>query len=256
MKVYEIAELIDKAFPPAAAEEWDNIGLLVGRRDNEVSRVLLTLDVTPYVVEEAIKSGVQMIVSHHPMMFSGVKRITDEAAEGRMLLDLCRADIAVYAAHTNLDSGVGGLNDALAALFGLNNTEVVLQGSLDGAGLGRIGDLAEPVTALEFAQMAKKLLNTSVRLSGDKNKQVKRVAVGSGASDDIIPRAAQMGADLVLTGDCKYHRNQEYTYMGVTVVDAGHYPTEIICMDIFEKVLAGYGLELIKSDMKDIFEFI
>ena len=185
MKVYEIAELIDKAFPPAAAEEWDNIGLLVGRRDNEVSRVLLTLDVTPYVVEEAIKSGVQMIVSHHPMMFSGVKRITDEAAEGRMLLDLCRADIAVYAAHTNLDSGVGGLNDALAALFGLNNTEVVLQGSLDGAGLGRIGDLAEPVTALEFAQMAKKLLNTSVRLSGDKNKQVKRVAVGSGASDNI-----------------------------------------------------------------------
>lgn len=256
MKVYELAGLLEKAFPPAAAEPWDNVGLLAGRKDKEVSRVLLTLDVTPYTVEEAVKGGVQMIVSHHPVMFNGVKRITDETAEGRMLLDLCRADIAVYAAHTNLDSAKGGLNDALAALLGLENTEAVLEGQLEGTGLGRIGSLQKPMSAEAFARLAKELLHTTVRLSGDRERLVKRVAVGTGASDDIIPRAAELGADLVLTGDCKYHRNQEYTYMGVTVVDAGHYPTEISCMDIFERVLSGYGLELIKSGMKDIFEFI
>lgn len=256
MKVYEIVGLIEKAFPPEYAESWDNVGLLVGRSDKEVKKVLLTLDVTPFAVDEAKAAGVDMIVSHHPMMFSGVKRITEKTYDGKMLLELLESGIAVFAAHTNLDSGKGGLNDKLAEMFRLKNTEVVLKSGTEGVGLGRIGDLEREMTAREFAEYAKSVLNTHVRLSGDGERVVRRAAVGSGASDDIIPTAAEMGADLVLTGDCKYHRNQEYTALGVTVIDAGHYPTEIIAMDIFEKLLKNRGLVLIKSKNKDIFEYI
>lgn len=256
MTVKEITALLDKEFPPEAAEPWDNTGLLIGRSDAQAKRVLLTLDVTPFVAEEAIKAGADLIVSHHPLMFNGVKRITADSAEGRVLLALIENKIAVYAAHTNMDSAKRGLNAELARLFGLQNAVPVEPCAVSGAGLGRIGDLKEPVSARAFAEKAKEILHTTVRLSGDAKKTVKRVAVGSGASDDIIPRAVSMGADLVLTGDCKYHRNQEYVNMGAAVVDAGHYPTEIIAMDIFGRVLSGCDVELIKSKNKDIFEYI
>lgn len=256
MKVSEIMAVLDKEFPPAAAEEWDNIGLLIGRADREVKKVLLTLDVTPASAEEAIKNGVQMIISHHPMMFNKVGRITSQTAEGRIILSLAEHKIAVFAAHTNMDSAKRGLNAELAAMFGLQKAVPVEANAVSGAGLGRIGDLKTAVTAREFALRAKELLKTTVRISGDSKRMVKRVAVGSGACDDIIPKALEMGADLILTGDCKYHRNLDYVNMGAVVVDAGHYPTEVICMDIFERVLANTKLEIIKSKNRDVFEFI
>ncbi len=256
MKVSEIRSLIETAFPPQAAEEWDNIGLLLGKGDKDVKKVLLTLDITPFVADEAVNFGADLIVSHHPILFGGTKRITDETQEGRTLLKLLENNVAVIAAHTNLDSAKGGLNDCLAELFKLKNTVPVLPNRAEGAGLGRIGDLEKPMTALEFAILAKEKLNTPVRLSGDNKKTVKRIAVGSGASDDIVCDAVEMGADLVLTGDCKYHRNQSYVDLGAVIVDAGHYPTEIMSMDIFEKLLKGCGLEIKKSENKDIFEYI
>lgn len=256
MTVGEIKAVIERAFPPCCAEEWDNIGLLLGRKGKTVKRVLLTLDVTPFVAAEAIEAQVDMIVSHHPVLFSGTKSITDENAEGKMLLDLAKADIAVVAAHTNLDSAMGGINDYLAELFGLKNTEVVLKGKLDGAGLGRIGDLPRAMTAEEFAHLAKEKLNTNLRISGDMSKVIKRVAVGSGASDDIAKAAIEMGADLILTGDLKYHRTQDIVALGAVMIDAGHYPTEIMSIEIFERVLKDCGLEFVKSKNKDIFRFV
>ncbi len=256
MKVCDIKKLIDAAFPPDAAEEWDNIGLLLGHNEKEVKRVLLTLDVTPFSAEEAVKFGADLIISHHPILFGGTKSITDENSEGRMLLTLLENKIAVISAHTNMDSAKGGLNDYLAKLFGLKDATPVLPNKTECAGLGRIGDLEKPVTALEFALFAKEKLNTPVRLSGNETKTVKRVALGSGASDDIVFDAVKMGADLVLTGDCKYHRNQTYTDLGIAVVDAGHYPTEIMAMDIFERLLKDCNIEIKKSENRDIFKFI
>lgn len=256
MKASEIKTLVEKVFPPSLAEEWDNVGLLVGRCGKEVKKVLLTLDVTPFVVREAIDARVDMIVSHHPMMFSGVKSVTDDTVEGKMLLDLIENDIAVFAAHTNLDSAKGGLNDYLAKLLELKSVEVVLKGSMEGSGLGRIGDLPSQMTAREFAELAKEKLNTPVRVSGDLDKRISRVAVGSGASDDIAKKAVEMGADLILTGDLKYHRTQDIVALGAVMIDAGHYPTEIMAIEIFESILKDRGLEIVKSKNKDIFEFI
>ncbi len=256
MQVFEIASIIEKAFPLCDAEEWDNVGLLLGRQNKEVKKVLLTLDVTPFVAEEAIKNGADMIVSHHPILFSPANRVTDETAEGAMLLKLIKNDISVYAAHTNLDKGIGGINDYLAKVFELKDVETVIKGDREGVGLGRIGLLPESMSVRELALYVKEKLSTPVRLSGDSDKIVKKIAVASGASDDIVPTASEMGADAVITGDCKYHRNQAFLELGVAVIDAGHYPTEICSIDIFEKLLSGNGLEFIKSENKDIFEFI
>lgn len=256
MQASEIAVIIEKAFPLYDAEEWDNVGLLLGRRDKDVKRVLLTLDITSFVAEEAIESGADMIVSHHPILFSPANRITDETPEGAMILKLIQNDIAVYAAHTNLDKGIGGINDYLAKVFGLKNVEPVIKSGSEGTGLGRIGLLPESMSVRELALLVKGKLSTPVRLSGNGDKIVKKLAIGSGASDDIIPSAFEMGADAVITGDCKYHRNQGFAELGVAVIDAGHYPTEICSIEIFEKLLSGYGLEFIKSQNKDIFEFI
>lgn len=256
MKASEIVRLIEEKFPPQTAEKWDNVGLLLGRGDKEVSCALLTLDVTGQTVEEAKAVGADMIISHHPMMFSPINRITDTDAEGALLLDLCRNDISVFAAHTNLDSGLGGLNDELAKAFSLTDTEVVLKSDVPGVGLGRIGNLPESMTAMDFAVLAGKLLDTHVRFSGDCEKTVRRIAVGSGASDDIFSEARKMGAELVLTGDCKYHRNLDAVALGLCVVDAGHYPTEIISQDIFARLLADTGLKLVRSKAEDIFKFV
>ena len=255
MKAYEIKGIIEKKFPSHLAESWDNVGILLGRTEKEVKKVLVTLDVTFDSVREAIEENCDMIVSHHPILFSPIQRLTDETFEGQMLLDLIKNDITVFAAHTNLDEAIGGLSDILAEMFSLKNPQVVLKTDYDGVGLGRIGDIDE-TSAIEFAYKAKELLNTPVRLSGDENKKVKRVAVASGASDDIIGEAVKMGADLILTGDLKYHRAWDAVSLGAAVVDAGHYPTEIMCMDIFSELLKDTGIEIVKSKNKDIFKYI
>lgn len=255
MKVFEIANIIEKNFPLYLAEEWDNAGLLVGRADKDVNKVLVTLDVTDFVVDEAVRYNADMIVSHHPVIFSALKSVTDKTGIGNRLIKLLQNDIAVYSAHTNLDSAKGGINEKLADLFSLNNTTPILSDEY-GCGLGRIGTLSEPMSAFEFAELAKSTLNTNVRISGDAARIVQCVAVGSGACDEIIPKSLEMGADIVLTGDCKYHRNLDFVEMGAVIVDAGHYPTEIIAMSIFENVLKGNGVEIIKSEMKDIFTYV
>ena len=255
MKAYEIKDIIEKEYPQSYKEEWDNVGILLGRLDKEVKKVLLTLDVTSDTVREATEQKCDMIVSHHPILFKAIRRLTDETPEGKMYLDLIKNDITVFAAHTNLDEAPGGLSDILAEMFSLKNTEVVLKTEYDGVGLGRVGDIEE-TTAIDFSKKAKDILKTSVRLSGDENKIVRKVAVASGASDDIIAAATKMGADLILTGDLKYHRAQDAVSIGAVVVDAGHYPTEIMCMDIFERLLENKGIETVKSKNKDIFKYI
>ena len=252
MKLKNIAEIIENEFPLDTAYEWDNCGILLGDGEREIKRVLLSLDVNDSVLKEAQAAGADLILSHHPILFNGIKRITAETPDGALLLNLTKSNIAVYAAHTNCDVGKNGINARLAAVFGLCGTEF-----LEENGLGRIGNLENPVSFCDFVAFAKKVLKTPcVRICGDKTASVRRVAVASGACSESIPTAVKKGADVIITADMKYHEMITALELGICVIDAGHYPTEILVLDIFEEILKDRGLTLIKSKNPDIFEFV
>lgn len=252
MKLKNIAELIEREFPLSDAYEWDNCGLLLGDGEWDIKTVLLSLDVNNAVLREAKEKNADLILSHHPILFDGAKRLDAKTPEGRLILGLCENKISVYSAHTNCDVGKNGINAKLAELFGLCDTEV-----LEDNGLGRIGNLKTPMCFADFATLTKKTLKAPfVRICGDKSASVRRIAVASGASSDSIPTAIKKGADVIITGDMKYHDMINYSEMGISIIDAGHYPTEIVVTDIFEKILKDCGLTLIKSENPDIFEFI
>lgn len=252
MKLGKIAEIIENEFPLSSAYDWDNCGLLLGDREQDIKTVLLSLDITEAVAKEAKKIGADLILSHHPILFDGAKRISADTPDGRMILTLIENKICVYSAHTNCDVAKNGINTHLANLFNLSDTEF-----LEDDGLGRIGNLQTPMSFAAFAHFTKQTLNTPfVRICGDKTAQISRIAVASGACAESIPTAVKKGAQAIITADMKYHDMINYSQLGISIIDAGHYPTEIIAIDIFYKLLSDTGLNLIKSENPDIFEFI
>lgn len=257
MKAKEIVKIIEDFCPERLAYAWDNVGLLCGDGEKEVNTVFITLDANINTVLEAINAGADMIVSHHPILLGGIKRIDYTTAVGQMLKLLIQQDIPLFAAHTNMDTARGGINDKLSEMFELTDVKILEQHTDDDtAGLGRYGNLVEPVTFGEFAKMCGDYLKTTVRAAGDFNKLIKTVAVASGSCSEVIPLAKDKGADVIVTGDMKYHNMIDMTELGICVVDAGHYPTEICVMDIFEDILKNTGVNIIKSKNSDIFKFI
>ncbi len=258
IKAKDIIAAIERKAPLDLAYDWDNPGLLCGCAEKEVSKVLLTLDANVVTAEEAVKKGADMIVSHHPVFFSPLKRIDTSTAEGRMIEILIKNDITLYAAHTNLDTAPEGINAALADMFEFWNTDIIERHTprMD-AGLGRIGDLPESITLAELAEKVKRVLHTPfVRVSGDPKRVIHRAAVGSGSCSELIPEARRLGADVMITGDMKYHNAIDGVLDGICIIDAGHYPTETVAMDLFEDWLSETGVETVKSEWKDIFEAI
>lgn len=257
MKVYKIAELIEKSVPKRLAYSWDNVGLLCGDKNKEIKKVFLTLDTNLSTVKEAIEKGCDMIISHHPVLLGGIKKIDFDTSTGQMIKLLIENNIPVFAAHTNMDTAKGGINDKLAEMFELTDVKILEQHTDDeAAGLGRYGNLKDEMTLKEFALLTKKILNTPVRVGGNMNKKIKTVAVASGSCSELIPVAKEKGCDVIITADLKYHIMIDGTELDIAVVDAGHYPTEIIVMDIFKDILKDTNLEFIKSENKDVFNFI
>ena len=239
MKAKEIAEVIEKYAPQSLAFEWDNVGILCGSNEKEVKKVLLTLDINEFTVNEAIKSGCDMIISHHPVFFGGVKRIDFNTSDGRMIKNIINNDITVFAAHTNMDVANGGINDALADIFELSNVKYV-----EDNGLGRYGNLPCKVKLSEFCETVKEKLDTPfLRVCGSFEKEIETVAVASGSCAEI-------------TADMKYHEMCDSFFSGIAVIDAGHYPTEKIVIEIFEKIIKNIDIECVKSENTDVFKFI
>ena len=206
---------------PDWKEEWDNVGLLCGSAGAEVSKLLVALDVTMAVAKEAAEWGAELIVSHHPLLFS-TSNLSDETPEGALLLYLARHRIAVVSLHTNLDSAPGGVNDVLAQRLGLEGIQ-----TFDGGdhGIGRIGTV--PEQALEaFVRFVKERLGADGVRYADGGRPVRRVAVGGGSCMDFLPQAIAAGCDTFVTGDIKYHQFQQAAKLGVNLIDAGHFPTE------------------------------
>lgn len=226
VNVADIIKIMEEIAPPAMAEDWDNVGLMLGRRCKAVKKLLLALDITGEVVQQAIAQKADMIITHHPLIFRGLKRVTDNEWQQELLLTLAEKGIAVYSAHTNLDCVSSGVNDVLAKKLHLDSVDVLDSDN----GLGRIGIV--PVCSLhEFAAMVKKVLRADYVAVGDAGKQVHKVAVCGGAGSDLISLALLCGADTLVTGDIKYHEAQQAVFSGLNVIDAGHQPTELPVMD-------------------------
>lgn len=255
MKVYEIIEIIENKVPKHLAYSWDNVGLLVGDREKEIKSVFITLDTNLKTVKEAISKNADMIISHHPIFFSPLKRIEYGTPEGDMVRLLIENNIPLYAAHTNMDTANGGINDKLAALLNLSDIKVLDENpDYPGTGLGRYGRVCD-IKLSDFIEKVKSALNTPIRFTGDENKIIKTVAVGSGACSELVGVSKALGCDVLITADMKYHQMIDANELGLCLIDAGHYPTEICVMDIFEDILSNTDLNIIKSDNTDIFKF-
>lgn len=222
--VQEILTFLEGFAPPELAEHWDNVGLLCGDRNQQVTAALCALDITEQVVDEALSRGAQLIVAHHPAIFTSVSRVTTDDVTGRVLRAAIKHDIALICMHTNADSAWGGVNDALAAALFLTNV-VNMEGG-DNCMLGRVGGLPREMQPREFAEYVKECLRAGGVRFCDGGHAIRRVAVGGGACGKMMDDALNKGADAFVIGDCSYDLMQRAQSIGLTLVDAGHFPTE------------------------------
>jgi len=222
-KVQTVCDAMNRLAPKHLAEEWDNPGLLIGNPNNEVKKIIICLDISEEVIKRAIESKAQMIVTHHPMIFKAIRSIRTDLPLGIYISNLLKNDISVFAAHTNLDSAEGGVNDVLAEKLGL----IEVKTFDEELSLGRIGKLSQEMTAEEFARHVKKALKADfVRLTNAGEFKVKKVGICGGAGSEFISKAKFLGADAFVTGDVKYHEAQAAVSNKIHVVDAGHFATE------------------------------
>ena len=218
LTVQQVYDFINERAPFETQLAFDNSGLLVGHPDNEVTGIHFALDVTNHVIDEAIANGANLIVTHHPMMFSAIKRLVETGHEARLLCRLIRAGISLISAHTNLDQAPGGCNDVLAQTIGLTDIE--------GEGFVRVGALPHPMTAVELAAHIGEKLGDVVRVMGDPTAVITRVGMCSGSGADEWPGAAALGAEAFLTGEVKHHIALEAADSGIVLLEAGHHATE------------------------------
>ena len=244
MRCDEIIRICEELAPAKLACDWDNPGLLAGRSDREVSRILLAVDVTDEVISQAEEWGADMIISHHPLIFKGIKKVNDSDFVGRRILRLIRDDICCFAMHTNFDAAPGCMADTAAEMLGLSETEVLeTLGTLpDGKpyGIGVCGSLPEQVTLMELARRVKEVFNipgVSVFGDLDSGRKLIRAAVCPGSGGSETGLALLKGADVYITGDISHHEGLDAAEQGLAVIDAGHYGIEHIFMPIMEKYL-------------------
>ncbi|MDD6307948.1 MAG: Nif3-like dinuclear metal center hexameric protein [Clostridia bacterium] len=240
MKVSDIVSVMEKYAPPALAEGFDNVGLMVGEMCAPVTTVLLSLDVGMEVAVEAKAVGAECIISHHPLLFDAPKQITDETPQGRLLLYLIQNRIAVYSAHTNLDSVSGGLNDLAANMLGLKQLAPIIGEA--GEGLGRIGQLPAEMTVSELADQIKNLYKLPcIRYSGDGNKKIASVALCTGGGGSLVKDAIAKNCEVYISGDISYGKAREAHAAGMAIIELGHYESECIVVDLMEKILTDFG---------------
>lgn len=234
----EIIAFLDHFAPPRLAESWDNVGLLVGDSGTAVDRVMTCLTITPASAAEAVRRGARLIVSHHPLPFIALKRITDETTAGRLLLQLIRAGVAVASPHTAFDSAARGINQALAEGLGLTEIAPLIPHP-EGEGTGRFGVLPQPLTLESVARAAMGFLKiSSVQIVGPPTLPVHRLAIGCGAAGELLASAIKQQCEAMLLGETRFHTCLEAEAQGTGLALAGHFATERFAVERLAGVLA------------------
>lgn len=253
-KVSEICKVLFDAAPEYMKMDWDNVGLMCGRREAQVTRVLVALDATQRVLKEAKAAGCELVVSHHPMIFGGTQVVTDETPTGRSLLYAIENGISVISMHTNLDCAPGGVNDVLAQTLGLAEVSVMEPAGRDAQGreygLIRTGTVEETSLA-DFAAFVKRKLGCEGLRYADGGRPVHMVAVGGGACGSELQSVMAHGCDTLVTADLRYHDFADAPYWGINLIDAGHFETENPVCTRLEAILtqAFPGLTVLQSEI-------
>ena len=207
LQLSQLLASFESLWPASGAEEWDRPGLSTGNSSQPISKVLLSVDITIEVLEEAKSLGCELVVSHHPMLLKAVNFLTEDHLKGELVSFATKNSIATFSAHTNADIVIGGVSDVLAGRLGLVDAAPLVPTG-DGIGHGRIGKLAKPMKLADFAQVVSAALPSTsapIRVAGDKAQMIETVAVVGGAGDSFIPAAAAAGAQLLVTSDLRHH---------------------------------------------------
>ncbi len=252
MTIRELLLKIEAIMPTTWAMDWDNVGLLIGDENAQINKVYIALDATDEVVEHAIGFGADLLLTHHPLIFSGMKRIVAQDFLGARVLGLIKNDINYYAMHTNFDVSImWKLGAEPYELIDMKPFDITTQqldestGDTNFYGIGATGLLAEPKSVKELAQLTKEAFGiSSVKVFGDANKQCSRVVIlpGSGKSD--VNQAIALGADVMITGDIDHHTGIDAVAQSMAIIDAGHYGIEHIYIEYMKNLLAEVAPEL------------
>lgn len=245
-KVKDLARCIEDFAPRSLQESYDNAGLQVGDPDMEVTAVLLSLDITPEILQEAIDRECNLIVSHHPLIFKGLKNLTGENPIQRTVIEAIRKGIAIYSAHTNLDSAWNGVSHEIARRLDIKDVEILDPNENNPkAGLGVIGTIT-PLPKIEFLRKIKDTFNVrALRYSAQSPALViRRVAVCGGSGASLISTAIRRGADILVTGDVKYHDFTSFD-SEILIADIGHYESELCSRDILANIIRESFPELV-----------
>ncbi len=235
VSLQQLCQRLAEIAPLSLAESWDNVGLLIGRRDADVDRAMTCLTITDAVVREALERRVHLIIAHHPFPFRPTKQITSDTVSGRMLLDLIGGGVAVYSAHTAFDSAEQGINQKWAESFSLQSIEPIV-GPAEGntLGAGRVGDLPVPAPAREVIVRCGRLVSDSVicRAAGPADRVVSRIGFACGSGGSFIDAAYRCGCELLITGEATFHQCLEAEALGMVLGLLGHYHSERYAMEL------------------------
>ncbi|MCK5822334.1 MAG: Nif3-like dinuclear metal center hexameric protein, partial [Bacteroidales bacterium] len=239
-------------------EDFDNSGLVTGELNQEITGALVCLDVTDAVLDEAIDAGIQLIISHHPLIFKGIKNLVPAGMVNRILVKAIRNQIAIYSAHTNLDKVTPGVSSALADQIGLQNQQILVPDDRLGAtiGMGIVGDMPSPMDEGDFLEMIKDRLSLKcIRYTNFLGKAISRVAVCGGSGSDFLQQAKDSGAEVFITGDFKYHQFFDADQQ-ILIADIGHFESEVfatkVLKEIVSKKFANFAVHLSKIDTNPI----
>ncbi|MDR5586629.1 MULTISPECIES: Nif3-like dinuclear metal center hexameric protein [Clostridium] len=245
--VKDIANIIEEKAPKFLKEDFDNVGLMVGDENKEVKTVLLALDCTKKVIKEAIDNKVDLIITHHPLIFKKPKSIINGDLLGDKVIDLIKNDISLYSCHTNLDSAKDGINDALLELLDLKYSKIIESSNIKGfeeCGLGRIVELEKNINIEEIVSNLKEKLNIKNMRVVKGDNHINKLAIINGSGQDFFYMCKELGVNCIITGDTTYHFASDFKEYGINIIDAGHFSTEWLA---FIK-----SLEFLKNKFKEI----
>ncbi len=246
----DVIQILEQLAPTRYACEWDNVGLLLGRRDKEVHRIYVALDVTDEVLDEVVAGEYDMLVTHHPIIFRAINRVNDNDYLGRWLLKLLSRDITCYAMHTNFDIAPGCMADLAAKRLGLRAEgplEVTMVEYEKPLGIGKIGTLAEYCTVGELCELVKDRFDLPfvTLYAKDENRLARRIAICPGSGKGMTKAAEAAECDVLISGDLGHHDGLDAVSAGVCVINAGHYGLE----HIFTEYMADYLRERLAADV-------